>query len=326
MVAQGQPAAVPHRGVDRVVLGLALALLIGLPAFVAFYWFDRHPAAGPSMVDRAIASAEAVVRAQPNDLAARNHLAAAYVTAKRYDDAVSQFSQVLQAAPDNRAALLGRALAYQRSGRLDPARMDFQALVDEAKGSEMAHVDPQLEQAYYGLGVIDLDQGRTADAIRALESALAIDSGDADALYGYGSALITAGNPEKGIAALRRAVAFVPTGWCEPYARMIEGYRALGVTDGATYAAGMVSFCQNRPVDAVRSLTGIESGPFASDAWLGLALVSASQGDTTAAKAYYGKVLAKDPTNASARIGLSQLGVTDEPSASDNAAPSGGPG
>lgn len=324
MVAQGQPGAVPQKRVDRVVLGLALALLIGLPAFAAFYWFDRHPSAGPSMINREIASAESAVRAQPNDLSARNHLAAAYVSAGRYDDAIAQFSQVLQAAADNRAALLGRALAYQRSSRFDPARADYQALIDSASSAEMAHVDPQLEQAYYGLGVVDLAQDRASDAIVALEAALKIDSGDADALYSYGSALIAAGNPEKGVSALRRAVAFVPTGWCEPYAAMVGGYRALAQADGVAYATGMVAFCDGRAAEAQRTLRGITSGAFSTDAWVGLALIAASQGDNASATAYYRQVLAKDPSNASALIGLGQIGGTDA-HASTAPSPSAGP-
>lgn len=325
MRAPGQPAAVPRKRVDRVVLGLALVLVIGAPAFIAFYWIDRHPAAGPTMTDRTIASAEAAVVAQPNDLSARNRLAAAYVNAHRYDDAIAQFGEVLLAAPDNRAALLGRGLAYLRSDRPDPARADFQAMIDKAKDTEMAHVDPLLEQAYYEIGVIDLQQGRPAEAVTSLESALRIDSGDADALYTYGSALIAVGNAAKGVEALRRAVAFVPTGWCDPYARMLDGYRALDQADGVAYAGGMVAFCEQRPAEAVRLLKGISTGAFAQDAWLGLALVAASQGDQATATDYYQKVLAVDPANASALIGLGQLGGTDVHAEPPTAVPSRGP-
>lgn len=327
MRVRSQEAARPHGRADRLVLALALVLVIGTPAFVAFYWFDRHPAAGPSLNDRTIASAEAAVRDQPNDLAARNRLAAAYVSAGRYDDAIAQFGEVLKAAPDSRAALLGRGIAFLRAGNQERARTDFQALIDRATGEEMAHVDPQLEQAYYEIGVIDLEQGRPADAVSALERALQIDSGDADALYSYGSALIAAGDAEKGVTALRRAVAFVPTGWCEPYARMVEGYRATRQVDGVAYANGMLEFCNGRPADAIAALQAIRAAPFAQDAWLGLAVIAASQGDRAAAVDYYERVLAADPENPSALIGLSQIGggdahpVASAPAASQEPAP-----
>ena len=308
MLAPRQLPAVPDRLLNRILVGLLLVLVIGGPAFAAFYWFDRHPAAGPTLADRQIAAAEAAVRAQPNDLAARNTLAAAYVSAGRYDDGIAQFGEVLKSEPANRAALLGRGLAELQVDRLDPARADFQKLVDAAATGEMAATDPQLEQAYYELGAIALRQNRAAAAVPLLESALKIDGADADALFTYGSALIATGDAAEGLTALRQAVAFVPTGWCDPYARMVDGYTALGQRDGVTYAGAMVALCQGRPAEASGKLHSLEAGPFAVDAWLGLALVSAAQADPAAATAYYEKVLAKDPKNPSALIGLSQLG------------------
>lgn len=303
--------AISDRRLDRLLLGLLLALVVGVPSFVAFYYVDRHPAAGPSLADRTIATAEAAVRADPKSAGARNKLAAAYVSAKRYDDGIAQFGEVLKASPDDRAALLGRGLAYSLSDRLDQARADFQKLVDAAKTGEMAKTDPQLEQAYYELGAIALQQGRAQEAIPALESALSIDGGDADALYTYGSSLIKTGDAAKGVLALKRAVAFVPTGWCDPYDRMVDGYTALHQPDGVTYASGMVAFCEKRLAEASQKLQSVQAGSFAVDAWLGMALVSAAQADPQTASAYYQKVLAKEPQNPSALIGLSQLGGPD---------------
>jgi Flp pilus assembly protein TadD len=120
-------------------------------------------------------------------------------------------------------------------------------------------------------------------------------------------------------------VAFVPTGWCEPYARMLDGYRALQQPDGIAYATGMVAFCDNRPTDAVAALKSIGPGPYAEDALLGLALISAAQGDRTAATTYYQRVLANDPSNASALIGLGQIGGGDAHVGLQTAAPSGAP-
>lgn len=305
------------------MVGLALVLVIGVPAFAAFYYFDRHPDPGPSLAERAIASAEAAVREQPADTVARNALAAAYLRAGRVDDSIAQFSEVLRLDAENRAALLGRGLAYRQDAQPTLALDDFQALVAVASGGEMAHVDPQLEQAYYEIGVIQVEQGDVTAAITALESALRIDGADADALYAYGDALITAGNPDRGVEALRRAVAFVPTGWCEPYARMADGYRAQAISGGVAYATAMATFCNGRPADAAAVLKTLEDGPFAIDARLGLALVSAAQGDPQAAAGYYGQVLAQDPENTSALIGLGQLGGADAHAGLATPAPSG---
>jgi tetratricopeptide (TPR) repeat protein len=323
MLVRHQLPAISDRMLGRLVLGLALVLVIGIPAFAAYYYFDRHPDPGPSLADRTIASAEAAVRAQPSDTVARNALAAAYVRAKRYEDGVAQFTEVLKLQPDNRAALLGRGLAYRYSDQPILARADFAQLIELAADGEMAHVDPQLEQAYYQVGAIDLEQGDAAAAVPSLEAALRIDGGDADALYAYGMALVAVGDAEKGVAALRRAVAFVPTGWCEPYQGLVTGYNALASAGGAEWATGMVAFCEGQLAVARQLLEPLQAGSFAVDAWLGLALVSSAEGDPQAAATYYGKVLDQDPQNTSALIGIGQLGGADAHAGLPTIAPDG---
>jgi tetratricopeptide (TPR) repeat protein len=302
------------RTLRRVLIGLVVALVVGVPLVAGLYWLDRHPAAGPSLAERDVAAAEDAVRANPNDLDARNHLAAAYVSAGRFDDGIAQFTEILGAAPENRPALLGRGLAYLAASRLDEAAADFQSLVDGSRSGEFAASDPQLEQAYYELGVVALQQNRPADAVTALESALAIDGADADALNSYGLALIRSGNPTKGVAALRQAIQFVPTGWCDPYQGLAEGYGALGDATGAQYAAGMIAFCTGDPQTADQTLQPLVGGPMSVDALLGLAVVAASTGDNATAIDDYRQVLATDPTNTSALIGLGQLGAGPEAS------------
>jgi len=293
--------------IDRAIRIVAVILVIGLIAFAAFYWLDRHPAAGPSLQDRAVAAAEQAVRDNPNDLALRTHLAAAYVSANRFQDGVTQFTLVLDSAPTNRAALLGRGLAYVQLLEYDAAATDFQALVD-ASGGEFSATDPLLERAYYELGVVELARGHAAAAVAAEESALAIDGGDADALYTYGSALIEVGNPAQAVLALRRAVQFVPTGWVEPYRALATGYTALGDDAGTSYANAMVALCEGRLDVARQALQTLTSGAMKVDALLGLALVAQQSGEAARAVELYQQVLAIDPGNTSALIGLSQLG------------------
>jgi tetratricopeptide (TPR) repeat protein len=301
--------SVPNdRDVDRLIKGIVVVLVIGIPLIAFLYWSDRHVDPQPSAADRHIAAAEELVKQNPNDQGARISLAAAYVSAERYEEGVTQFGEVLKTEPANRAALLGRGIAYIELEQYDLAGSDFQALVDAAKVGEFAASDPQLEQAYYELGVIALKQDRPEAALEPLKAALAIDGGDADALYSFGTALIATGDPTTGIKALRRAVAFVPSGWCEPYQGLVDGYTALGDTTGVAYASGMVDFCAGRYTDAAQKLEPLTSGPMSIDALLGLALVSASSGDLSAATAYYDRVLAAEPENVSALIGLGQIG------------------
>ena len=296
------------RTLNRVIKLMAIVLLVGVPLIAALYWMDRHVDPVPAMADRTVAAAEEAVRAKPEDLAVRNHLAAAYVSADRYADGIAQFGQVLATDPKNRPALLGRGLALIATKDYDKAAADFQTLIDGSKAGEFAATDPQLQQAYYEIGVIALERGRPADAVAPLEQALKINAADADALYRYGMAKIGIGDAKTGISALRRAVMFVPTGWCEPYDGLVTGYVALGNTAGASYAKGMSAFCGGRLDEATTTLTTLTSGPMKVDAFIGLALVSATRGDPATAAEFYQQALAVEPSNASALIGLGQLG------------------
>jgi tetratricopeptide (TPR) repeat protein len=311
------------RTLNRSIRIMALILLIGVPSIAALYWMDRHVDPVPAKADRAVAAAEEAVRARPDDVAVRNHLAAAYVSAERYADGIAQFGQVLATEPKNRPALLGRGLALITTKQFDQAAADFRALVDMSTAGEFAATDPQLEQAYFELGVIALEQQRPADALAPLVAALKINGADADALYRYGMALIGTGDATNGVKALRRAVMFVPSGWCEPYAGLVAGYTALGDAPGIGYANGMVAYCAGRLDEAATALSAQTAGPRKVDALLGLALVSAVRGDAAAAATYYRQVLAVEPSNPEALIGLGQLGGTNAHASPPAASPAG---
>lgn len=311
------------RILNRAIKIMALVLVIGIPTIAAVYWMDRHVDPVPALADRAVSAAEEAVRTNPTDVAARNHLAAAYVSAKRYADGIAQFGQILATDPANRPALLGRGLAYVATEKYDPAAADFQALIDGAKGGEFAATDPQLQQAYYELGVIALAQDRPADAIAPLEAALKIDGADADSLYQYGLALVGTGDAAKGVKAIAQAVMFVPTGWCDPYAGLVKGYTALSDATGISYATGMVAFCAGCLDEASTTLGTLTTGPMRTQALLGLALVAGQHGDLTAAAGFYNQVLADDPSNVSAQIGLGQLGGLNAHASQPAASPAG---
>ncbi|MEI8332832.1 MAG: tetratricopeptide repeat protein [Chloroflexota bacterium] len=299
------------RTLNRLIVGIAVALVIGVPAIGLIYFLDRNVDPGPSMSQRSIDSAEAAVRTEPNRIGARLQLAGAYLAADRTADAAAQYTEILAAEPSHRMALLGRGKAYLAANDLVAAKKDFGKMVDDAKSGEMANVDPQLEAAYYLLGQIALTESRPADAVTFLTSALQIDRADADAMNLLGTALIATGKPQDAVDILRRAVAFVPTGWCEPYAQLTTAYAALGQADGASYSGGMVSFCEGRPDEARAQLQPLVNGTLAVDAMLGLALIATAEGDDATATTLYGKVLEKDPESFSAITGLKGLATSD---------------
>jgi tetratricopeptide (TPR) repeat protein len=207
---------------------------------------------------------------------------------------------------------------------LDGAAADFQKVVDLAKGGEMANVDPQLQAAYYQLGAIALKRGQPAKALEPLDNAIRIIRTDADALNLYATALIQTGDATMAVKALRRAIALVPSGWCDPYAQLAQAHTALKDTAGARYATGMVAFCEKRPDEAKAALRPLVSGAYAVDAMLGLGLLAEDEGDIATAVAMFSEVLAADPQNFGAITGLNRLGASPNPGAG-SAPPSASP-
>ena len=320
--ARGGPS---DRTLNRLIVGAVIVLLIGIPAIGVIYFLDRNVDPGPSMIQRTVDGAEAAVRNEPNKLSARLQLAGAYLAAERYADSVAQYTEVIAAEPANRNALLGRGKALLGSGDLAGAKRDFQTMVDDAVTGEMANADPQLQESYYLLGSIALKESRPADGEDLLLMALRIDRADADAMNLLGTAYLANGKPKDAVDVLRRAVAFVPTGWCEPYAQLTQAYTAVGDADGTAYAAGMVAFCEGRPDEATAKLQPLTNGAVAVDAMLGLALIAASQGDPATASTFYTKVLEKDPENFSALTGLKGLATSDHGATPGPSAPAASP-
>ena len=300
--------SLPNRSLNRLIVGLTMILVIGIPLVGVLYVLDQYRTPGPGIVDRDIQVAEEALAGNPNLLNARLTLATAYMKNGRFADAVSQYDEILKAAPDSNAALLGRGSAEIALSKLDAAAADFTKVIDAAAGGEMANVDPQLESAYFSLGVIQVKNGQPKDAVISLSKAILIKRTDADALNLLGTALMQAGEPKRAVTALRQATALVPIDWCEPYAQMETAYTSLGDLAGAQYAGGMVALCEKRPEDAKSTLGPLTSGTYAVDALIGLGLVAEVQNDTAAAVDAYSRVLTQDPQNFAANTGLARVG------------------
>ena len=323
MSATRSARTLSDRTLNRLIIAALLILAIGVPAMIAFYWFDRHVDAGPSLISREITAAEDAVRQNPNLLSARLALAYDYLAAQQYTDAVSQFNEALKADAGNKSALMGRGKAYFSSAQLDLALPDFQQVVDAAKGTDLETSDPQVEEALYYLGSIAVKQDRAADAVAALEQALSINRADADASYLLGVAYLATNKPDDAINALQWAVSFVPSGWCDPYSALVRAYTATQQPDGTQYATGMVAYCEGRLDDAATALQPITVSPTLGDkALLGLGLIAEARGAMDQAKGYYEQLLAKDPKNDNAIAGMNRIGAASVGSPEPSPAPS----
>jgi tetratricopeptide (TPR) repeat protein len=325
------------RTLNRMIIGALVILVIGVPLIGAIYLFDRYVATPPSIVDQKAAELERAVRDAPNNLALRLRLAGAYSAAQRDDAAVAQFDEVLKAAASLKeedalgfvkTAHLGRADALRHRGDLAAAIADYQFVVDVARDGEFAPVDVELQSAYYQLGAIAVTQDRPADAIPALQGALAINKADADTMLLLGQAYLQDGKADKAIEPLRKAIRFVPIGWCEPYSTLGDAYTTTGQAAEAAWAGAMAAFCRNDPGDVRPRLTDLISGPAAMDSLIGLGLIAEIQGDGPAAADWYRQALARDPNDFTAASGLSRVTSSESRTGPTpaSAAPSRGPG
>ncbi|HEY8134420.1 MAG TPA: tetratricopeptide repeat protein [Candidatus Limnocylindrales bacterium] len=304
-----RPGAPTDKTLNRLIGVLIAIIAIGLPAIGVIYYLDRHVDAGPSITGRAVITAEEAVRQYPNQLETRVVLAQAYAADDRPADAIAQYTIILGAEPVNTTALLGRGDLYRKTGQLGAAASDYQALIDVARDTEMANIDRALQSAYYGLGLIAMTQGRPDDAATQLANSLRIDRTDADALDLMGQALIAIGDYETAVEALRDAVAFVPTGWVDPYTHLAQAYEGLADQGGVAYANGMVALNDGRLDDADAALQPLVGGSHSRDALIGLGLTAEQRGDAAAAADFYRRVLAVVPDDFAALSGLSRVGV-----------------
>lgn len=292
---------------NRLIKRVGLLLAVVAIAFVGFYVLDRWKLPQPTIVNREMAALEEAVRVDPADIASRGRLADVYTAAGRYEDAILQYGVILETGQADKPAYLGRARAHEQAGNLAAAAADYAQVVDIAKGGEMAHVDLQLQAAYYGLGSVALADGQPEDAITHLTAALSINRADADSLHLLGRAYTASGQPAKAIDALRRAVSFVPIGWADPYVSLSEAYAAAGETAYATWAGAMAEFVRGDADGARAALEPLVNGPAGVDAAIGLGLIAETAGDTAAAADWYRTALEAEPANAAAGLGLKRV-------------------
>jgi tetratricopeptide (TPR) repeat protein len=295
-----------ERTLDRLIrIGIAVVVVaVGFEA-VTYYLDWRNES--PSLLERQVSAAEKAVREQPNETGLRLRLAEIYRVADRPDSALTQYDEVLKLEETQSTALLGRGEVLAEKGEGSEAANSFRKIIGSAGSGEFAAVDPQLEAAYYNLGSVLLDEGQAKKAKRALQRAVEVEAGDADAWSLLGTAALEAGAPRLAVKALRQAILFVPSGWCEPYEVLSDAYRKLHRKPYARYAAAMVDLCEERPADATHRLRPLVSGPAAVDAMLGLGMAAEAESNRATAARWYRKVLAADAGNFNARGNLSRL-------------------
>lgn len=302
--------AISDRTLSRLLKWGSVALVALVIVFALVYVRGTRVDSGPSLPDRQVTAAEEVVKANPQNVNARLTLANTYLKTGRPEDALAQYDEILRAVPGLEAAVYGSATARMQTGDIDGAKKLFTQITTTTKKTEFANVDPLLASAYYWLGKIAADAGDPKTAVTNLKASLAIEDSDADSWYLLGTLQTKSGDAAGAVISLQRAVAFVPTGWCEPYAAMGDAYKAQSKAEMVEWAGAMTAFCGGDVDGAVSRLTPLTTGPGAVPAMLSLGLISEVQSQRDAAVDWYQKALKAEPGNTTAQTALGRLGAT----------------
>ncbi len=306
------PQRINNHLLGRLVLLLAIAILLIAVAFGIYYYADRYVRLGDkSPVELEIEHLEEVVAGNPQDLEARLMLAQLYYENGEYLKALQNAETVSKSRPDDSASLFILGMAYSEAGQVEAAVDSLEHLAEIRRDSPMAQVDRVLEASLYYLGVNYIKLDQADKAIQVLSEALHIDGTDADAFYQLGAAFAVKGEHERSIEAYQSAIRFVPD-FIEAYQAMAESYGALGMSDHALYAHGMLSFSAKDYRQAQQDLELAAQGlPDFTPVFLGLALTYEQQGDLQLAMKNVERVLELEPDNFNANVIFGRIHTTD---------------
>jgi len=172
-----------------------------------------------------IASAEAQVRARPEDARARNYLATKYVQAGRVPAAIDELRRALQIAPADAEAHSNLGSVLLSQGNIVEASAHLRKAIQIA---------PNDDRVRFNYGNLLQASGRTDDAIAEFRRAVQLDADNADAHFNLAMLLGPRQQLDEAVAHLRRVIEINP--------RNADAHRNLGVALGL----------QGRLEDAIR--------------------------------------------------------------------------
>ena len=224
-------------------------------------------------IDRAVASVQALRKAEPNNTEVKHRAAdvlvlQAVVLANRKDDnrALEAARSAVDLAPDSFDAqfALGRALfgngdlagaarAFQSAISLRPADLKarfFLATTLERSGDDAAALtayreliakEPRSAEGHLGLGVLLVKRGgdSQAEGISELERCIELDPNNYEARITLGRVLVGKGRAADAIAHLRVAANLAPSN-PEPHYQLSLAYRKLGRKEEAEAESAVV--------------------------------------------------------------------------------------
>ena len=242
--------------------------------------------------DRAEETYRDAVIQQPDEYAAdasQGHLALGgfYLSRGRVEEALTEYEQAAAsgaaaAAGGEARALLALGNAYRAMGRTE------QSIDAYSRATELA---PRSEDAYSGLASVYRSQARWQDALRTLQSGLAVVPTSGRLLMDLSDLLLQRGEVDGALDLLDQAVQLSAS--ARTYVARAALYRVLG-----------------RPDDAVRDLEmARQIEPGSVEALVALGSLYRSLGDVAGAKEAYRLVLSLVPGTAASHLGLAELAL-----------------
>jgi tetratricopeptide (TPR) repeat protein len=150
---------------------------------------------------RARGEYELAFRHDPRDAQSARHIAFIAAQDEDYDTALRWFDAALVIAPGDAATHFNRGYALQQAGRVTQAVASF---------GEATRLNPNLDRAWYGMGLAHAACGDHAAAIVALAEAARLQPFNGYAFYQLGMAYHHDGQPEETARVLKKLAGFDP--------------------------------------------------------------------------------------------------------------------
>jgi tetratricopeptide (TPR) repeat protein len=184
---------------------------------------------------QAISPLEDELKANPNNIAARQILGMSYFMTDGYSRASELLSEVISVKPNEAALYYTLAVSLIKQGKQEPANRVIQQMVTMSSSSPQLHIllgqayyeqgdsaksleeleaalalDGKTRLAHYYAGLIYLKAGKFDNAAREFESELTVNPSDVQARYHLGFVLLAAQKTERGIELMREIVQVKP--------------------------------------------------------------------------------------------------------------------
>jgi Flp pilus assembly protein TadD len=162
---------------------------------------DAHNSRGIELADRgwldeAIKEFQKAIELDPSSAHAHDNLATVYSEKKLYRDALTEYLTAIRLEPDSATAHYNLACFLATHGQ-DMAVAEY---------GEAIHQDPEYPDAHLNLGLTYADQGKTEDAVKSLERAIALAPKDAFPRHELAAILMDEGDYRGAIGHLKEVV------------------------------------------------------------------------------------------------------------------------